>query len=68
MNELTSIEDARAQVLGAIPAPLAAEDVDLSDALGRVLAATLTAPSALPSFPRSTMDGYAVRSSDTFGA
>jgi len=33
-----------------------------------VLVEKLTAPSSLPSFPRSTMDGYAVRAEDTFGA
>ena len=44
------------------------EVVTAEQALGRVLAADLTAPEALPSFPRSTMDGYAVRAQDTFGA
>ena len=37
-------------------------------ALGRVTAEALLAPEHLPAFPRSTMDGYAVRASDTFGA
>jgi molybdopterin molybdotransferase len=37
-------------------------------ALNRVLAETPIARSPLPAFPRSTMDGYAVRASDTFGA
>jgi molybdopterin molybdotransferase len=47
---------------------LAVEEVALAAALGRVLAIDLTAPSDLPEFDRSTMDGYAVSSSDTFGA
>lgn len=47
------------------PAP---EAVPAEQALGRVLTANLTATEALPSFPRSTMDGYAVRAQDTFGA
>jgi len=38
------------------------------DALGRVLAADLSAPHDLPSFPRSTVDGYAVAAQDTHGA
>lgn len=38
------------------------------EALDRVLAADLTAPHDLPSFPRSTVDGYAVIASDTYGA
>jgi molybdopterin molybdotransferase len=37
-------------------------------ALGRVLAADLLAPHDLPSFPRSTVDGYAVPAVDTYGA
>jgi len=38
------------------------------DALGRVLTGDIVAPGDLPSFPRSSMDGYAVRAEDTFGA
>jgi hypothetical protein len=33
--------------------PLGTEQVDISAALGRVLAATITAPDALPPFPAS---------------
>jgi molybdopterin molybdotransferase len=46
----------------------AVERVDLEDALGRVPAAAVEAPSALPGFARSTVDGYAVRAADTYGA
>ena len=48
--------------------PLASEEVELDQALGRSLARELTAPHDLPGFTRSTMDGYAVRGRDTFGA
>ena len=34
----------------------------------RVLAREVVAPSPMPAFPRSTMDGYAVRAADTFGS
>src|SRR3972149_6488901 len=44
------------------------ERVKTQDALGRALAEAVTAPSALPPFRRSTVDGYAVRAEDTFGA
>ncbi len=44
------------------------EEVSISSALSRVLANDITSPSDLPQFDRSTMDGYAVNSSDTFGA
>ena len=47
--------------------PLPFEELPLSAALGRVLALDLFAPSDLPEFDRSTMDGYAVNSADTFG-
>jgi molybdopterin molybdotransferase len=46
----------------------AAQNVDTALALGRVLAAEVRAPHPLPEFPRSTVDGYAVRARDTFGA
>jgi molybdopterin molybdotransferase len=45
-----------------------AEVVGLDDALGRVPAESLTAPHALPGFARATVDGFAVRAADTYGA
>ncbi len=45
----------------------AAEDVPLSGALGRVLAADVTAGEFVPNFTRSTVDGYAVIAADIFG-
>ena len=44
------------------------EIVALHDAAGRAPAAPVPAPSALPGFARSTVDGYAVRAQDTYGA
>ncbi|MFV9503660.1 MAG: gephyrin-like molybdotransferase Glp [Oscillochloridaceae bacterium umkhey_bin13] len=44
------------------------ETLPLHAALGRVVASELLAPADLPAFPRSTMDGFAVRATDTFGA
>jgi putative molybdopterin biosynthesis protein len=49
-------------------APLPAEVVALSAALGRVLAGDVTAPVDVPGFDRSNVDGFAVRAADTFGA
>jgi molybdopterin molybdotransferase len=37
-------------------------------ACGRVVAAPVAAGENIPQFPRATMDGYAVRAHDTFGA
>jgi len=43
------------------------ENVTLSDARGRVLHADIAAVEYVPGFDRSTVDGYAVAASDTFG-
>jgi molybdopterin molybdotransferase len=45
-----------------------AEPVPVASALHRVPAVPVTAPHALPGFARSTVDGYAVRAADTYGA
>lgn len=52
----------------SLPVALAGEElIRLEDCCGRVLACDVRSPEDLPGFPRSTVDGYAVRSSDTFG-
>jgi molybdopterin molybdotransferase len=62
--------DALAHLLDALPqdAGLGEQSIPTQDSLGRVLAEDLRAPHALPPFPRSSVDGYAVRAPDTFGA
>ena len=45
-----------------------AENVAAYESLGRVTAAEVLSAADLPAFQRSTMDGYSVRSADTFGA
>src|SRR5215213_9415651 len=59
-----SIEDARRQLLEHTSL-LDAEEVDLDDALGRVLAQDAVAPNPVPPFDCSTMDGFALRAADT---
>ena len=44
------------------------ESVGLDQALGRVPAEPLAATHALPGFARATVDGFAVRAADTYGA
>jgi molybdopterin molybdotransferase len=44
------------------------ESLETFEALGRVTAAAIASPEALPAFPRSTVDGFAVIAHDTFGA
>src|SRR5262245_45879751 len=48
--------------------PLEPEEVQLSEAHGRVLAEDVISPVDVPGFDRSNMDGFAVRAADTFGA
>lgn len=47
---------------------LALESLDPREALGRAPAQDIHAPEELPPFPRSTVDGYALRAADSFGA
>jgi molybdopterin molybdotransferase len=47
---------------------LPAEEVDLREAAGRVLAKEVVAPIPVPGFDRAAMDGYALRGEETFGA
>ena len=51
-----------------LPPSVGAEVVATTDTLGRVTAEDILSPEDLPAFARSTMDGYSVRSRDTFGA
>jgi molybdopterin molybdotransferase len=44
------------------------EDIPLVESMGRILVRDMNANVDLPDFMRSTMDGYAVRASSTFGA
>jgi molybdopterin molybdotransferase len=42
--------------------------VGIEDALGMVCSGDIVSPEDLPPFPRSTVDGFAVKAEDTFGA
>jgi putative molybdopterin biosynthesis protein len=50
------------------PKPLGVEEIPLLEAWNRVLAEDVTAKMDIPPFSRSTVDGYAVKAEDTFGA
>jgi molybdopterin molybdotransferase len=56
------------RILLKVFTPLQTENVSISNALFRVMAAPVKAEQDSPPFDRSTMDGFAVRSADTFGA
>jgi molybdenum cofactor synthesis domain-containing protein len=50
------------------PKPLGVEMIPLLDAYNHILAEKVTATLDIPPFNRSTVDGYAVKAEDTFGA
>jgi putative molybdopterin biosynthesis protein len=66
-RDLADPEDAHAAIanLDLSPAP---ETVPLGESRGRVLAERIDAEMDVPGFDRASMDGYAVRARDTFGA
>jgi molybdopterin molybdotransferase len=67
--ELITPGEALRVFLGSLPARKPrSETIEISAAVNRVLAEDVLSAEALPSFDRSTVDGYAVRAIDTFGA
>ncbi|MCF8061087.1 MAG: molybdopterin molybdotransferase MoeA [Deltaproteobacteria bacterium] len=65
--QLKTVEDIL-DIIGGLDGPADETRVSLTDALDRVLAGDVISPEALPGFARSSMDGFAVRARDTFGA
>ncbi|HUL62915.1 MAG TPA: molybdopterin biosynthesis protein [Methanocella sp.] len=63
---LVSLEDARKALLPYYRR--AEEPVALSEAYGRVLAGNVSSRVDVPGFDRASMDGYAVKARDTWGA
>jgi molybdopterin molybdotransferase len=62
-------DEARDKLLAHLSQPTVdSESIDISSSLGRVTAMDIVAPHPLPEFPRTTVDGYAIRAQDTFGA
>ena len=67
--KLIDVDEALARLLEALPGePRSHETVVAAEAVGRVCARDVVAGEDLPGFDRSSMDGYAVNASDTFGA
>ncbi|MBL8046897.1 MAG: hypothetical protein JNL09_10160, partial [Anaerolineales bacterium] len=60
--------EALAHLFKHLPPRAEPETISIAGALERVTAAPVRAPVSVPAFPRSIMDGYAVRAQDTFGA
>ncbi|GAB4545506.1 MAG: molybdopterin molybdotransferase MoeA [Anaerolineales bacterium] len=62
-------EQARERLLSHLPTREPdSETIETIRSLDRILAEDIAAPHSLPEFPRSTVDGYAVRAKDTYGA
>ena len=62
-------EQALATLLEALlQTSLGVEDIPVEESLGRITGAQLMTSEDLPTFPRSTVDGYSLRAADTFGA
>lgn len=68
-RRLFSFDEAERVISRHVPAePLGVERVAILGAFGRVLAEDVAAGLDVPPFDRSTVDGFAVRAADTFGA
>ena len=66
-RELATPDEAR-EVIRSLPLEGGTEYVSLEEARGRTLAERVDAELDVPGFDRSSMDGYALRARDTFGA
>ncbi len=67
-RELVSVEEAKKRIFGRVKVERKVEEVPLIDAYGRILAEDCYSSVDVPPFDRATMDGYAVKAEDTFGA
>ncbi|GAB4445687.1 MAG: molybdopterin molybdotransferase MoeA [Anaerolineales bacterium] len=62
-------DEARALLLSHLSPPAPdSESLNAANALNRILAEDIRAPHPLPEFERTSVDGYAVRARDTYGA
>jgi len=68
-RKLLTLDEARQTIQKHFkPKPLGVEEIRLLEAHNRVLAEDVIADLDIPPFDRSTVDGYAVKAEDTFGA
>ncbi len=67
-EEAVKVKEARKLLMEQDLKKLYTELISIEEAYGRVLAKDIISPENLPGFIRSTMDGYAVNSADTYGA
>ena len=68
-RKLVTFDEAKELIWQTLqPKPLGMEELPLLEATNRVLAQDATSTLDIPPFSRSTVDGYAVKAEDTFGA
>jgi molybdenum cofactor synthesis domain-containing protein len=68
-RKLLTLDEARDAINSRLSfGTLGTEEISLLDAYNRVLAESVTSTLDIPPFNRSTVDGYAVRAEDTYGA
>lgn len=66
--KVDTLQEAREKLLKAAAGkPLKTEKVHFASSLGRILAGDMKSEENIPGFRRSTVDGYAVRATDTQG-
>lgn len=70
MKEVTrcTLEEAISLITDRVKPVIDIEEVELMEALGRVLAEDVTSPHNQPPFPRSPLDGYALQAASSKGA
>ena len=61
-------DEARQRLLDHLSRKIPLETIPTESATGRVTAEDVQSSEPLPAFPRTTVDGFAVRAADTFGA
>jgi molybdopterin molybdotransferase len=66
-SKLTPLEDALEKLFSHIQLN-PSEEIEIKDALNRILANDMVCEFDLPPFDRSAMDGYAIHAEDSFGA
>lgn len=66
--DIKTVEQAKEIMLRHLTPRLTTEEIPIFQALGRVLAEEVRADLDVPGFSRSTVDGYALRAKDAFGA
>lgn len=67
-REVVRLSEARKRLRKAVSPIERTEQVPVTRAAGRVVAAPVRAGRSVPHYRRAAMDGYAVRAEDTFGA